>query len=220
MARRKAQAGGSTRTPFSGETRGRLISLLRRGVRTVEELAALLGVTDNAVRAQIQQLESAGIVDSVGTRKGAGAGKPATLYRIVPSAEPNFSSAYAPVLGALLATLTREVKPAKLDSILREAGKEMASSDASPRASLESRVNAVASVLTTLGAEVDVERTDSGFALVGHSCSLSMAVGVQPGVCHLIEEFVAEQVGAPVRECCDRAGASPRCRFDIRARSA
>lgn len=220
MARRKTKAAATTRGQFGGATRGRLISLLRRGVQTVEELAAELGVTDNAVRAQLQQLETAGIVEITGTRKGSGAGKPATLYRIVPSAEPHFSSAYAPVLGALLETLTSEIKPTKLEAIFRDAGKRMAAVDSSSKASLELRVNAVAGVLMSLGAEVDVEKTDGGFALVGYSCSLSLAVGVQPGICNLIEEFVSEQVHAPVRECCDRTGASPKCRFDILARSA
>lgn len=220
MARRKTQAGTAPRGQFGGETRRRLISLLRRGVQTVEELGAELGVTDNAVRAQMQQLETTGIVEAIGTRKGVGAGKPATLYRIIPAAEPNFSSAYAPVLTALLATLTTELKPAKLESVFRDAGKLMAATGGPSRASLESRVNSVAAILTGLGAEVDVERTGDGFALVGYSCSLSMAVGVQPGICHLIEEFVSKHVRAPVRECCDRAGDSPRCRFDIQARSA
>jgi hypothetical protein len=33
-------------------------------------------------------------------------------------------------------------------------------------------------------------------------------------VCRMIESFLAEVVGAPVKECCDREG-RPRCCFEI-----
>ena len=42
---------------IGGPMRGRIIALLRRGSSTVEELAAALGVTDNAVRAHLQLIE-------------------------------------------------------------------------------------------------------------------------------------------------------------------
>ena len=38
-------------------TRNRIVALLRRGERSVEELAESLGLTDNAVRAQLSALE-------------------------------------------------------------------------------------------------------------------------------------------------------------------
>ena len=46
---------------IGGATRGKLIALLRRGTRNIEELAGKLRVTDNAVRAQMQALEKAKI---------------------------------------------------------------------------------------------------------------------------------------------------------------
>ena len=76
-----------------GPVRGRIIALLRRGRSTVDELAAELHVTDNAVRPQLQLLEQEGIVRPTGTRQGAGAGKPATTYEIAPTAEQTLSSA-------------------------------------------------------------------------------------------------------------------------------
>src|SRR4051812_1367776 len=107
---------------IGGAAKGRIIGLLRRGRRTVDELAESSGVTDNAVRAQLQLLESAGVVRSAGTRQGEGAGKPATLYEISPSAEPALSAAYAPVLTALLASMAEQLPSAKVDAILRDTG--------------------------------------------------------------------------------------------------
>ena len=45
-----------------GATRGRIIGILRRGEQSVDELAAELGVTDNAIRAQLETLEREGVV--------------------------------------------------------------------------------------------------------------------------------------------------------------
>ena len=72
---------------IGGPMRGRIIALLRRGASTVEELAAALGVTDNAVRVHLQRLEREGVVSATGTRQGPGAGKPATTYQVATEAD-------------------------------------------------------------------------------------------------------------------------------------
>src|SRR4051812_43352284 len=69
---------------FGKTTRGRVVALLRRGERSVEELAASLGLTDNAVRAQLATLEREGVVRAAGVRRDGGVGKPATLYAVAP----------------------------------------------------------------------------------------------------------------------------------------
>ena len=94
---------------IGGAARGRIIALLRRGTSTVEELAAELGVTDNAVRAHLQLLEREGLLRASGTRQGPGAGKPATTYELSEGSESALSSAYAPVLTALLQILAERM---------------------------------------------------------------------------------------------------------------
>lgn len=202
-----------------GTTRGRLIALLRRGVSTIEELAAALGITDNAVRAQIATLQEAGIVEGAGTRHGAGAGKPATVYQVASSAEPALSAAYAPVLVALLESLGDKLTAGELDAVLRDTGMRLAPTEPDTGRSIEARVRSAAALLTALGAEIDVVRTRDGFRLHGYACPLSAAVRAQPNACHAVESLVTGVVGAPVRECCDR-GSSARCRFEITSRSA
>ncbi|CAN5479172.1 ArsR family transcriptional regulator [soil metagenome] len=204
---------------IGGATRGRVIALLRRGVSTVEELAAALGFTDNAVRAQLATLQQGGVVESAGTRQGSGAGKPATVYRIAESAEPALSAAYAPVLIALLDSLGDRLTPELLDDVLRDAGARLSLAERDRGRSLEARVRSAAELLRALGAEIDVERTPDGFRLRGYACPLSAAVRVQPHACHTIEALVAGVVGATVRECCDRDGGA-RCRFDVLSRTA
>src|SRR5262245_23512241 len=87
---------------FFATTRGRVVALLRRNSRTVDEIAGELGLTDNAVRAHLATLERDGVVRQESVRRGEGAGKPAHVYAMVPEAEHSISRAYAPVLAATL----------------------------------------------------------------------------------------------------------------------
>src|SRR5436190_3594587 len=198
---------------IGGSMRGRIIALLRRGASTVEELATALDVTDNAVRSHLARLEREGVISATGTRQGPGAGKPATTYEIATEAEPALSSAYAPVLHALLQTLAERTPPDQLDELLREVGKRLGP-DKPKGGTLDGRVRAAASLLSSLGAELDVERTPGGYLLRGFACPLATLVRDTPNACHAIEELVSAVVGVPVRECCDRTSGA-RCRFEI-----
>ena len=84
-------------------TRGQIIDLLRAADRTVEELASALGVTDNAIRPHLQQLERQGLVLRTGERPGAR--RPAVTYKLAPGAELLFSEGYIPFLDQLLQVL-------------------------------------------------------------------------------------------------------------------
>ena len=210
MARSKEQGGASTRD--------RLIALLRRGQRTVEELAAALGRTDNAVRAQLEGLRREGVARAAAVRRDGTVGKPAVLYDIEPAAEPAFSAAYAPVLAALLAELRDRPAPADVETALRNVGRRLAAepglAPSAAAGTLDARARQALAVFGALGAEADLEQTPDGLMIRGYACPLSAAVHVEPKVCAAVEELVGSIVGAPVRECCDRAD-RPRCRFQI-----
>src|ERR671923_249009 len=86
---------------FWASTRGRLILLLRRGSRTVNELAGALGLTDNAVRTHLTTLERDGLVYPSGTRPGTR--KPNITYDLTPEAEQQlFPKMYGPILRQFL----------------------------------------------------------------------------------------------------------------------
>src|SRR6478672_7256046 len=88
--------------PPADSTRSQLLSLLREGTWTVDDLAARLDLTDNAVRFHLTALEREGSVARIGVQKGSGAGQPANLYSITRAADEAFSRAYAPVLTAIV----------------------------------------------------------------------------------------------------------------------
>ena len=192
-------------------TRGRVVALLRRGQRSVEEMAAALGLTDNAVRAQLAALERDGVVVAVGVRRDGNVGKPATLYGVAPGTSALFSAAYSPTLAALLAELSARLPRKEVDAILRATGKRLAPT-LPARATFDDRARAGAALLETLGADADLVQTAEGYELRGYACPLADAVATCPGTCAAVESLLGEVTGTDVRERCDRADV-PRCRF-------
>lgn len=127
-------------------TRGRLLALLQRSKQSVNELAAAVGISDNAVRTHLGALQRDGLVEEAG----------------VP----------------------------------------------------EARVEAEAAALRSLGGDVEVKRTDSGWELRGHGCPLSGVVVNHPELCVLAQALVEEITGVRVTEACQREG-RPRCSFHV-----
>jgi predicted ArsR family transcriptional regulator len=200
---------------FLESTRGQVATLLRRGPRTVEELAAELGLTDNAVRNHLALLERDGVVRQVGVRRGKGAGKPATVYELHPAAESYFSRAYQPVLAAVLDVLVAELSAEQAAEILDKVGRRLGvSAGGAAAGTLAERAEAAASARRARGGELDVVTENGTLVLRGTGCPLSSTVTRRPETCRAVESFVSEVVGAPVRECCARDG-RPRCCFTV-----
>src|SRR5437762_8979920 len=101
---------------FWTSTRGRIILLLRRESRTVNELAAALALTDNAVRAHLTALERDGLVRQSGSR--AGTRRPNLTYDLTPGGERLFYRAYGPLVHQLLDVLAERLPARKVEEVL------------------------------------------------------------------------------------------------------
>lgn len=200
---------------FLESTRGRIVALLRRGDRTVEELARALGLTDNAVRNHLAALERDGVVRPAGVRRGAGAGKPAVIYELRADAAPLLSRAYPRVLSAVLDVLVEKLTTAQSTALLHEVGRRLARALGGRAAGdFDVRVRAAADVLVALGGDVDVVAEGTTRRLEGAGCPLSGVVCHRPEVCQAVEMLLTEVVGSPVESRCEH-GARPRCRFAV-----
>src|SRR5215212_8255109 len=102
---------------FWASTRGRIILLLRRASRTVNELAGELGLTNNAVRTHLTALERDNLVHASGTRPGPR--RPHVTYGLTPEADHLFPKVYGPLLHLLLDVLKERMPPADLEDVLR-----------------------------------------------------------------------------------------------------
>ena len=202
---------------LTGETRGRLLRLVRASSSSIGDLAGALGISENAVRGHVAALERDGLVRAAGVQRSTG-GKPARLYELTPEAEELFPKAYSLVFAELLRTLREEDGESAVVERLRRVGRRLGEqARAGPAAVADggrARAEAAAGVLVSLGGSVEVVESPGGWTLRSAGCPLSGLVAEDPGVCALVEALVAEVTGLPVTEVCDR-GARPRCAFRI-----
>jgi predicted ArsR family transcriptional regulator len=199
---------------FFDSTRGRIVSLLRGKVSTVNELAQELGLTDNAVRAHLLSLERDGLIRQSGVQRGYR--KPHFAYELTPEAERLFPKAYDALLNQLITVLKGRLTPEALEGVLREVGRSLAPNETSTQSDgdLEGRAQRALEVLKALGGAASIEKEEDKLFIRSGSCPLTAAVAEHPEVCRLAEALVAEITGATVRERCER-GESPRCVFEI-----
>jgi predicted ArsR family transcriptional regulator len=202
---------------FLASTRGRIVTELRRGSQTVEDLRNLLGITDNAVRAHLSSLERDGIVHQTSTRPSGR--RPAVVYGLTDDAERSFSQAYMPVLTRLVDALGERMSADELELLLRDVGEKLAQDQPALKGNLRDRARGAAAVLTALGGLADVEESKGAIAIRGYSCPLADAVRAHPATCEAARALVSELVGVDVKEECEK-GSRPRCRFEIRNASA
>jgi len=201
---------------FLESTRGQVVLLLRRGARTVEELAQVLGLTDNAVRSHLAALERDGLVRQDGVRRGTGVGKPATIYELHPDADPLLSRAYPPVLKMMLDVMLEQLPPDRSEAMLHEVGRRLARGvGGRAQGTAAARTEAAANVLRSLGGDVEVVEGEGGSLVIRSSgCPLSVAVSHCPSMCYAVETLVAEVAGQEARSCCQH-GERPRCCFTV-----
>ena len=200
-------------------SRGRIVTLLRRGALTADDIASELRVTRSAIRAQITSMERDGVVRRAGQRPGTT--RPSHVFELTPEVEQLLSSAYIPLLTQLVDVFAAGLPADQLETMLRQAGKQLADELSRGKrlaGSLEARVAMASDMMNEqLGATTHVEE-NGGYVIRGFGCPLAALTGKHPGACLAMESLVAEVVGAPVRECCDR-DERPRCCFEIRRRA-
>jgi predicted ArsR family transcriptional regulator len=194
--------------------RGRIVSLLQRGSSTVDDLATKLELSASGVRAQITAMERDGVVRRVGRRPGTT--RPSLIFELTPEVEQLLSRAYIPLLSQLVDVFANKLPARQVDTLLREAGKNLAGllSPGRPTGPLRARVIATSELLNDqLGAVTHVEE-NGRYIIRGQGCPLSALTGKHPAVCRVMESLVKEVAGASVHECCERAQ-RPRCCFEI-----
>ena len=195
-------------------SRERIVQLLRQAQHSVNDLARALGLTDNAVRANLARLERDGLVQQAGSR--ASVRKPEAVYDITLQAERLFAKAYAPALATLLAVMEAGLDEKELDIQLREAGRRLAAPHlpSLARLSFPKRAQKTLEILEDLGGLADLEDRDGRLFVRGFGCPFSQVVAAHPKLCLVAQVLVGELLGRQVQEQCQR-GERPKCCFAI-----
>jgi predicted ArsR family transcriptional regulator len=208
------------RTPLSARqaetSRGRIVELLRAGGMTVDEIAAGLGLSRNAVRVQLTSMERDGLVHHARSERRTT--RPSHIFELTHDTREGLSKAYVPFLTHLTGTLARRQTPKELSALMREVGRSLAETlraRAVTSGPLAARAAAASVTLNDeLGAVTRVEPVNGHFVIRGHGCPLAAVTAGHAVACLAIETFIAEMTGSQVRECCTRQD-PPQCCFEI-----
>lgn len=207
---------------LTGETRMRLLRLVRRSALSVAELAEALDISENAVRGHLAAAERDGLVRQAGVQRSTG-GKPARLYELTPGAEELFPKAHALVFTELVRTLREDNGDDAVVERLRRVGRRLGARAGVPAdgegpaaadTDAAAGVAAAAALLESIGGSVEVGEATDGWMIRASGCPLSGLVSEDPEVCMLVEALVAEVTGRRVLESCEKSG-RPRCAFRV-----
>ena len=195
-------------------TRGKVLLLLCRGPQTVNELMAALGVTDNAVRAQLANLQESGLVCQVGLRPGAR--KPHVEYELTPQARRLFPKAHEQALGALVAAIHDQLPADKAAALLSDAARRVLGTWVSSLHQPEPRLRfaELYEKISNVTNAVSLEEQDDRSILRSCGCPLASVTSTHPEICAVLAAVLSDVLGAPVRERCDRTDV-PRCCFEL-----
>jgi predicted ArsR family transcriptional regulator len=194
-------------------TRDRIVRHLIKHQSTIESLATRLGVTENAVRAQIALLQREGIVEIQGEVKGTR--RPAAVYGIRPGADIHFSRAYPVILSHLTHVLAQKLPPMEFKIVMRELGRRLASSAPRPSGDPRDRVTGALKFLKMLGSVAEVTEERGKVIISSYGCPIAEAVTADVRSCIAMEALLQDLTGLPVAERCDH-GEHPSCRFEIK----
>ncbi len=196
-------------------TRGQILALLRTENRTVNELAATLNLTDNAVRAQLLSLERDGLVQQRGTRPGKR--KPHAAYGLSTDAEHVFPKAYGPLLAHFVTVISNRIDRPTLRASMREVGRAIAADylDRWKGRSRRERIKAALDLLHDLGGLAKIDERDGKQFIYGRNgCPLAAVTADHPEACLIVESLLSKVIGVPAKKCCDY-GETPRCCFEL-----
>ena len=202
---------------FFQTTRGKIVAeLRRRSSASAAELAAVFGLSPNAVRQQLVVLERDGLVEEASVRRGPT--KPTLEFSLTAAADKLFPQNYDKMLSAVL----REVKTKYgeeaieeiFDSIARRAvdkAKDRVTADVP-----EERVAQLTEVLREGGVVAEYSLIDGGFMLQEHSCPYSGVVKEHPEMCSVIHQVLDETIGGEHRQIESLASGGKSCTFELK----
>jgi DeoR family suf operon transcriptional repressor len=197
-----------------------LIELKRNTRLTAKELTERLGVSLNAVRHHLKELEAEGLVSY--RREHRGVGAPAFAYELTPAGEGLFPRRYEQALTAMLDQMVerngREAAVTLLESHFAGLAQRL-------RAELEGctpdqRLVALGRALSEEGYMAEV-RTGTGLAtLTEHNCAIPAVAVRFPEICAAEARFLADVLGAEVDRREHILTGCSACEYHVRFKTA
>ena len=192
-----------------------LLQLKRAQPLTAKQLAEKLGVSPNAIRHHLKELEADQLI--VYGREQRGVGAPTYAYRLSVDGEALFPRRYEETLTELLAHVAEKAgRPAALEmfeqhyaELTRRLCAELAD------APVAERVAAVTRLMSEAGYMAEWDEVGGGFRLSEHNCAIRAVAERFPEVCAAEEKFLQLVLGAAVERRAHIVSGCNACEYAI-----
>jgi DeoR family suf operon transcriptional repressor len=207
---------------FRGLRAELLVALKKSQPLTAQELAALFGLTANALRRHLKALEEDQLVQY--RREVRGVGGPVFAYSLTASGEQLFPRSYASVLTTALEALRTTERGSEALSRVLEAEWSALAEEAGPvleSLPMHERIALVAELLTSKGYMADATiGNDAGGAPVGvlriHNCAIRAIAERFPEACAVEARMMERMIGAPLVRDAHQLSGCARCQYSVR----
>jgi len=192
-----------------------LLELKRAQPRTAKQLADKLGVSPNAVRHHLKELEAASLI--VYGREQRGVGAPTFAYRLSAAGEALFPRAYEATLTELLERVTAKAGREAAVELFQDHYRELTrrvSAELEGRGASE-RVALVARLMSEQGYMADWREAAGAFRLAEHNCAIRAVAERFPEVCAAEEQFLRDVLGATVERRTHITSGCNACEYAI-----
>ena len=183
---------------------------------TAKELATRLGISLNAVRHHLKELEAEALVEYERQHRGVGA--PAFAYRLSAAAEALFPRRYEATLTELLDHVVQRegratavaVLEARYDALTRRLQDELAG------ATPAQRMAAVTRLLSDQGYMAEGTASAELGTLIEHNCAIQAVARRFPEICAAEARFLAAALGAEVERHQHILSGCSACEYRVR----
>jgi DeoR family transcriptional regulator, suf operon transcriptional repressor len=193
-----------------------LVQLKRSQPMAAKQLAARLGLSLNAARHHLKELEAQGLVQYELEHRGVGA--PAYAYRLTPAGEALFPRRYQETLTALLDSLVeqkgREAAIGLLESHLSGMARQLGAD--LKAATPAERLQAVAQLRSEQGYMAEAVGGDLDGSLTEHNCAIQAVAERFPEICAAEARFLSEVLGAEVERREHILSGCSACEYHVR----
>src|SRR5438132_8070104 len=182
-------------------TRMEVLELLRRkGRSSAETIAGDLGVTANAVRQHLTNLERDGLVVSQPERSGRG--RPSLLFVLTERADSVFPKRYGQLATMVLQEVQEMAGPGALDEVFARVAARHAEAIAKDLTGLdfEDKLHRVVNWIGRAGTLVEQSEGPEGIQVTIHNCPFRNTALKFLQVCTITPQLISSQTGAAVSQ--------------------
>jgi DeoR family suf operon transcriptional repressor len=182
---------------FTASTKDDILQhLLKQGPTTAQELASLLGISPQAIRRHLKDLEQEGLVEHQPLRSGLG--RPQFYYQLSKKGRGQFPQRYGEFAVSFLDSLVEMVGEQQLGLVLKQQWRRKAEHyrQSIGRGSVQERVQNLVELRRQEGYMAELHILEAGssvqFILAEHHCAIAEVAESYPTVCgHELEMFAS-----------------------------